>query len=182
MRSLGIALIVATIGCAANTQVVPATMNSNTNMVGPRGALATLSMIAEVDPVVEALAATPAGAWSQVAPAYADVGIPLSLSFDDQRLAGNQGFRVRREIGGVAMRNYLNCGSSSGFDNSEVYEISLNIATQVQPQADGTSKVATVLNATGTPMGVGSNSVNCSSTGALEERINDTIAKRLHLK
>lgn len=182
MRSLGIALILATVGCAANTPLGGGVSTSNTSMVGVSGTVAKLSMIAEVDPITEDLAASPAAAWSQVAPAYADIGIPLSLSFDDVKLAGNQGFRTHREIGGVGMRNYLQCGSTSGFDNSEVYEISLNVATQIQPQGDGTSKVATVLNATGTPMGVGSNSVNCASTGALEARINDAIAKRLHLK
>jgi hypothetical protein len=182
MRLLGIALVFATVGCAANTQLGGGASSSNTSMLGVSGTVAKLSMIAEVDPITETLAASAKGAWAQVAPAYADIGIPLSISFDDVMLAGNQGFRTHREIGGVGMRNYLQCGSTSGFDNSEVYEIQLNVATQIQPQADGTSKVATVLSAMGTPMGVGSNSVNCSSTGALEERINDTIAKRLHLK
>jgi len=139
-------------------------------------------MVADVEPGIKALAASADSAWKQVPAAYADLAIPITILVNEAMLAGNQGFTARREIAGVPMRKYFMCGEASGGPNADTYMISMNIATQIQKEADGTSKAATVLDATATSMVSGTNAVHCGSTGALEERVNDQIAKRLNLK
>ena len=182
MRLTGIILLMSAIGCASNPSPLGSVRAESTaRTVGIGGTVLKLAMIVESEPITKALAASPEGAWAQVAPAYADIGIPLTIFSPQDRLAGNQGLNVRREIGGAPMHNYLNCGDASGFSNADTYLISLNVATQIQKEADGTSKAATVLDATGTSMSLGTNSVHCSSTTELEARINGLIAKRLNL-
>jgi hypothetical protein len=165
--------------CACASNSVGGTSTSTVRMAGVGGTVATLSMIAESDPVTTALMTTPEKAWLQVPGAYQDVGIPLSFSVPQTKIAGNQGTNLHRELTGVGLRNYFLCGDASGGPNADVYTIVLNIATQIQDGEGGSAKAATVLDATGIPMSSGSNSVHCGSTGELERRINDAIAKRV---
>lgn len=168
-------------GCASNS-TIGGTAQSNVQVVGNSNTVAKLSMVAVSEPVVTALAASPGGAWSQVAATYAEIGIPLSISLPDVMIAGNQGFNVRRNLSGVGLRNYLSCGDDGTGPNADSYQISMNIATQIQKEGDGSSKAATVMDATATSMTTGTNLIRCATTGELEKRINETIAKHLNLR
>ena len=55
-------------------------------------------------------------------------------------------------------------------------------ATQISKEPDGTSKASTVMDATATPMSMGSNMIHCSTTGELEKRVNEVLATRLNLR
>jgi hypothetical protein len=182
MRYAPIVFLFALAACASSPGISNGVATQTAQVMLPSGMIAKLSVIAETDPVVTPLAASPAGAWSQVPAAYADLGIPLTFSQSENMMAGNQGLNIRRQIGGVGLRNYLLCGDNGSGPNADSYLISLNIATQVQKVDDGTSKVATVLDATATSMTTGTNPVHCSSTGELEKRLNELVAKHLNLR
>lgn len=183
MRSISVFLILSALGCAGSTNIGSSAQSTTTNIAGvATGMFAKLSMVAESEPVVLPLAASPAGAWSHVAPAYAEIGIPLTIIAADAMLAGNQGFNVRRSIGRVPMRNYLRCGDDGTGPNADSYQISMNIATQIQKVGDGTSKVATVMDATATSPTMGGNLIHCSTTGELEARVNEVVATLLNLR
>lgn len=181
MRVNGILFLFSAL-CCASPASIGGMRQSTAQVVTAAGTIATLSVIAQSDQVVDPLAASPGGAWAQLSPTYAEVGIPLTLFLPETRIAGNQGLNVRRTLGGVALRNYLLCGDDGTGPNADTYLISMNIATQIQAEADGTSKVATVMDATATSMTTGTNIIRCSTTGQLEKRINDVLAKRLNLK
>jgi hypothetical protein len=181
MRTTSALFLVATVGCASSPTVGGVSTSTN-QVVVAEGTVAVLSTIAESSPAVEPLAASPEGAFAQVAGTYAELGIPLTIISPAAMLAGNQGFNVRHAIGGVAMRNYLLCGDDGTGPNADTYQISMNIATQITKEADGTSKAATVMDATATPMSMGSNLIRCSTTGELEKRVNAVLATRLNLR
>lgn len=182
LRTALIFLSCSALGCASSPGLGGRTETTESVHGATTGVFAKLSTIVEADPVVTPLAASPEGAWAQVAPAYTEIGIPLTIVAGDSRLAGNQGWTLRRAVGGVALRNYLRCGDDGTGPNADTYQISMNVATQIQKEADGTSSAATVMDATASPMSIGSNILRCSSTGELEKRINETIAKRLNLR
>src|SRR5438094_7724513 len=172
MRTTSALFLVAAVGCASSPTVGGVSTSSN-QVVGGARTVAVLSTIAESAPVVEPLAASPEGAFAQVPGTYAELGIPLTIIIPGEKLAGNQGFNVRHAIGGVALRKYLLCGDEGTGPNADTYRISINIATQITKEADGTSKAATVMDATATPMSMGSNMVRCSTTCQLEKRVNE---------
>lgn len=178
MRLIGILSLVLLPACA--TSNMTGSTLSTTTVVGAGGERSSLAMIAHSEPITRDMPALPAAVWAQLPAVYAELGIPLSVLVQKDMLLGNQGFNIRKAIGGVAMRNYLQCGDASGTPNADIYQISMNIATQVQRQPDSTSRVATVLDATASPMSVGTETVQCATTGQLEERINEMLARRLH--
>lgn len=180
MRVYGTMVALSMCACANNS--IGGVSTSTVRMSGVGGTVATLSMIAEADPTTTALMTTPDKAWLQVAGAYEDVGIPLTFSAPEALIAGNQGTALYRQLTGVALRHYFLCGDVSGGPSADVYTIVLHIATQIQAGDGGTAKAATVLDATGIPMSSGSNPVHCGTTGELERRINEAIAKRANLR
>jgi hypothetical protein len=182
MRTARILLLLGVPACASSPSLTNGVATQTSQVTTAAGTIAKLSVIAEVEPVVTPLAASPVGAFAQVPAAYADLGIPLTFSQAENMMAGNQGLNVRRQIGGVGMRNYLLCGDNGSGPNADTYLISMNIATQVQKVDDGTSKVATVVDATATSMTTGTNPIHCSSTGELEKRVNELVARHLNLR
>lgn len=179
MKVARILLALSAMGCAANS--IGGSSTSTTQVNGVGGVVANLTMITDAAPVTRALAVTPEKAWAQVPSVYAELGIPLSFMVAESRIAGNQGVNLHRQLAGTALRQYFLCGDASGGPNADTYTITVNVATQIQPDGAESAKAATVLDATATPMSSGSNSVHCGSTGDLERRINDLIAKRLGL-
>lgn len=182
MRTAHTLLLFGSVACASSPTLTGGVATRTAQVTSAAGIIATLSVIAEVEPVTTPLAASPAGAWAQVPAAYADAGIPLTFSQPENMMAGNQGLNLRRQLAGVGLRNYLLCGDNGSGPNADTYLISMNIASQVQKVEDGTSKVATVMDATATSMTTGTNSVRCSSTGELEKHINELVAKHLNLR
>ena len=115
--------------------------------------------------------------WQALIAAYDSVGIPVNNSVPGQGILGNHGFKLRRRLKDVALSRYLDCGTTQIGPNSETYEIFLMIKTQLQPVTGGTRAV-TSLEASGKPIAVAGNYVNCSSTGRLEARIGELIGGR----
>ena len=182
MRRVTAVLVLSVLGCASAPSLGGVSQSTAAISGVAYGTFAKLSMIAESEPVVLPLAASPEGAWARVAPAYAEIGIPLTIVAADVKLAGNQGFNVRRTIGRIPMRNYLRCGDDGTGPNADTYQISMNIATQIQKADDGTSKVATVMDAMATSPTMGGNLIRCSTTGELEARVNEVVATLLNLR
>ncbi len=182
MRTARIIVLFGVAACASSPTLSNGTSSQTSQVAVGNRTIAMLSVIAEADPVVTPLAASPGAAWAQVEVAYSDLGIPLTFLQSENMMAGNQGLNLRRQIGGVGLRNYLLCGNDGGGPNADSYLISMNIATQIQKAGDGTSKVATVMDATATSMTMGTNPIHCSSTGELEKRVNEIVAKRLNLR
>ena len=182
MRTARTLLLFGMATCASSPSLTNGVATQTAQVTLAAGTIAKLSVIAEVDPVVTPLAASPGGAWAQVPAAYADLGIPLTFSQSENMMAGNQGLNLRRQLAGVGLRNYLLCGDNGSGPNADSYLISMNIATQIQKADDGTSKVATVMDATATSMTNGTNPIHCSSTGELEKRLNEAVARHLNLR
>ena len=121
--------------------------------------------------------ASPASTFKALIAAYDSVGIPVGNSAQGEGVIGNLGFKVRRRLKDAPLSRYLNCGTTQVAPNAESYEITLSVATQLQPVPGGTRAVTTV-EAVGKPIAFAGSQVTCMSTGRLEALIGELIGGR----
>lgn len=116
--------------------------------------------------------------WNLLPEAYVELGIPLGGVNPRARLLGNIGFRATGELGEMRISELLHCGRTMTGDIADQYQIHLRVLTQVR-DADGTSVVSSMVDATARPQGVSGNAVRCSSTGRLESEIVKRVRSQL---
>lgn len=117
-----------------------------------------------------------ADAWARLSKAYSDLGIPLTTVQPDAHMLGNEGMKRSHTLANDRLSKYLDCGSGgSGSSNADVYSINMSVMSRLSPTDNGT-EVATLIQATATPMAFGTAPVECSTTGALEARIASVVA------
>ena len=187
MRRALTALVVSTFaaGCASagggTTPPVPTPTVQTERVVTSSGGGGLAVTTANLDNNVKLLTTgTPAQVWSVLPQVYEELGIPLTVKNDAQRLIGNEGWRTRRSIGRVPMQRYLDCGRSGTIENAETYQINLSIMTSVTANPGGGSVVATILTATGrNPVTSSTQEVRCASQGDLEIRIRDMVQAKV---
>jgi len=113
-----------------------------------------------------------ADAWTRLSKAYSDLGIPLTTVQPDAHILGNEGMKRTHTLADQRMSKYLDCGSGgSGSANADVYSINMSVVSRLSPTPEDGTEVATLIQATATPMAFGTAPVVCSTTGALEARI-----------
>lgn len=123
---------------------------------------------------------TVAQVWSVLPQVYEELGIPLTVKNDAQKVIGNEGWRTRRQIARVPMQRYLDCGRSGTIENAETYAINMSIITAVTANASGGAIVGTTIVATGrNQVTSSSNEVRCASQGDLEIRIRDMVQAKV---
>lgn len=121
--------------------------------------------------------ASPDAVWAALPVVYKELGIPVTTMVTASKQLGNTDFRVRRQLGGERLSRYLDCGERMGERNAETYDVKMRVLTMVRP-ADGGSTLVTAVDATARPLSVSGNTVNCTSTGRLEERILTVIREQ----
>lgn len=183
-RALPFAVVFAAAACSgagSTTSSSPAPVQRTERVVTSSGGggLAVNTVNADIN--VRLLSTgTVAQVWSVLPQVYEELGIPLSVKNDQQRVIGNEGWRTRRSIGRVPMQRYLNCGRSGTIENAETYNINMSIVTTVTANPSGGSVVGTLISATGrNPITSSSQEVTCMSQGDLEIRIRDMVQAKV---
>lgn len=170
MRSLYTAVLLivfasscATGGGASETSVVPESTGGRRMM--------TYTAIATPVPV------SPDSAYQLLIRVYAMLELPM-VSVDAKRTVGNDDLKVRRRIAGIAMQDVLECGENLGAQNAETWDIDMNLLSYVKADPGGGSQVLTRIQAMGNrPEAARSRQTACSTTGALEKKIGDAVAR-----
>lgn len=117
-------------------------------------------------------------AWRELFTVYEDLGIAIG-SFDTLALVlGSPRVKARRALKGVRLSRILECGSTVVGPNADSYYIAFDMTTKLEPLAGGITGVKTRLKAQASPASVATNSLACSSTGWLEERIAKLLSER----
>ena len=125
-------------------------------------------------------AADPAAVFAALEASYIALAIPLSKRDDSARMLGNDGIRMRRQLGRIELRRAFDCGGTSGMPNSETYTIIAGITTSVAADPEKGSVITTVIDASAENPNYPGSGVRCSSTGTLEEAIVKEIRARLN--
>ncbi|HXY30248.1 MAG TPA: hypothetical protein VEI06_06025 [Gemmatimonadaceae bacterium] len=117
--------------------------------------------------------------WKYLPETYTELGIDPGTVDSEHFVYGNTSARVRRQIGGVRISKYLECGSQAGTPTADVYDIYISVLTKVEPGDAGTSTVKTQVEGQALPEGVSGHNVRCATTGALEARIAKMLNDRM---
>lgn len=183
-RSLSAAVVLLSAACSGatpTTDPVPAGAPRTERIVTSTGGGGVAVNTANIDYDVRLLSTgTVAQVWSALPQVYEELGIPLTIKNDAQRVIGNEGWRTRRSIARVPMQRYLDCGRSGTIENAETYSINMSILTTVTANPGGGSVVSTTIVATGrNPLTSSGQEVRCTSQGDLEIRIRDMVQAKV---
>ena len=119
-----------------------------------------------------------ADVWGAVPDIWASLGLTIDgISQKDHRITSGI-IRAHRELGKVSLSRYVDCGRSTLGYNADSYFVQLKVETVVSG-VDGAVIVQSALQATGEGTGNGGQTMRCSSTGVLENRIAERLAARL---
>jgi hypothetical protein len=168
----GLGLIAA---CASNAPLSGG-MSGTTSIEsgGARGD--RVSSVAEFKVAQRSTVAVPmAEAWTRLSKAYADLGIPLTSVNPGAHVLGNEGLKRTHTLGNTRLSTMLECGTGGGGANADAYSINMSVISRLQAISDSTTEIATLVQATASPMSFGNPAVECSTTGSLEEKISAAV-------
>ena len=150
-----------------------------TTRIGGAGGTAELRTYSNPVAATEtAVPAPSAKAFSALPVVYEALGLPVNTVQSDAGTFGAREMRMPHRLGKASLSQYIDCGTNAtGSANADIYMVTMTVLSRVIPVAGGsTSTVATQLTATARAVAVSGNTVQCSSTGRLEEAINTRLA------
>lgn len=86
---------------------------------------------------------------------------------------------ARMRLGDSPLSRYFDCGARSGIPNADNFTVTYTITSQLHPGTEGRTQLRTRITASARSTGTGDLRVRCASTGAMERRIHDFVARRL---
>jgi hypothetical protein len=164
-------------GCASSGTGSTAGTSIETTRVATPVGTTTLTSVSSLQPGFVTLRYPMDVVWRALPIAYDSIGIPIGKMDTLTRVVGNEGFKLRRKLGGVSLTRYLDCGQAQGFRSAETYEINLAVITQLQPADAGFTTAATTVQASAKPVNFAGEYAPCSSSGELEKRVGEVLAR-----
>jgi hypothetical protein len=171
--------LVALSGCASSGTSSVARTSVETTRVATTTGTTSVTTTSTVTPGLVTLAFPVDVVWRALPIAYDSIGIPIGKIDTLSRVVGNDGYKLRRKLGGVPLTRYLDCGQAQGFKSAETYEINLSVLTQLRPTGAGQTTAATVVQASAKPVNFAGEYSACSSTGELEQRVADALSREV---
>lgn len=173
LRSCAALVALVAIGACSQATAAPASSQNETSMrIDGSETLRYRTDIREHD---TPLALAPEAAWQRVLRAYSALRLPVTVVDSARHVIGSQNARVRDQLAGERMSTWISCGQTSiGTRRADSYTIYLTTLTQVRPAATG-STVGSIVTATAESPDGTTRGVQCSSTGALEERLDQVL-------
>jgi hypothetical protein len=171
---LGVVLIAA---CAssASSRTAPGATNSGVARVSSSGGTESISTGAVPIAGSSTIYAPIDRLWGLLPGVYDSVGIPLTVVDRSGYLLGNRGLQVRRQLHGVMLSKYIDCGYAQGRPSADFYDVNLSVTTQLQPQDSLTTTVITTVDAVARPVLFTGEYNHCGTRGELETRISNGL-------
>ena len=117
--------------------------------------------------------------WGVLPAVYDSLGIPVTTRDQATRTIGNEGTRLRRQLGRTPLSRYIDCGNSQIGANADSYDVHLSVVTRLAAADGGATAVTTTLEAMAKPANFPGDFARCHSRNELESRIMDAIRARL---
>jgi hypothetical protein len=155
--------------------------------VGPRGAErrlmvagTTLTLRPSADGFIDATLTASAARLYEVLPmAFGDVG--LVAKEVDQRVqqAGTGPFRAQFRLGKQRLSGLVDCGiDATGLRQADSFSLTMRVTAQVVEESAERATVRTLVQTTGRAPSTSGTDIRCQTTGRLEERLVEAIARR----
>jgi hypothetical protein len=109
--------------------------------------------------------------WRALSAVYDSLPVPVALLERRNHVIGNEGFKLRRRLGKTALSKYLECGQSQMEPNADEYEITLAVLSRAVASDSQTTIVTTTVKASAKGLQFAGQFSQCTSTGALETRL-----------
>lgn len=167
------------LGCAtAQSNTLPSgTTRTRTTVETPTRTYA-IEQITTPDILTHTVPAVLDTAWAALPAAYGDLHIPVNAVDPSAHLLGSGMVSAQGSFAGTRLSRLLDCGASAvGMANADHYSVRLNVRTQLSAGANGGTTVRTLIEATARDAGTSTDPVRCATTGTLERRIADALAK-----
>ena len=112
--------------------------------------------------------------------AYGELGIDVNTIEPRAGRVGARAYSAPSRIGGKPLATFVDCGTDNfGNPRASTYAVVLDVTSAVEPASAGYVRASTLLTARGRQRGVSSDPIVCTTTGALEKRINVLMASRM---
>jgi hypothetical protein len=176
MRAFVAALSVTALSACSSNPPIGGAPAPETIRVSGTGAV---TMTSNATAGVSIVAAPVAKVWRLLPIVYDSVGLKVATLDSARHLIANGDTKLRRQLGGVPLSRYLDCGQTQIGYNADSYEVVLTVQTQLQPDPSGATTVRTLVTAVSKPVSFSQEYSSCSSTGKLESRVSDVIRAKL---
>lgn len=121
-----------------------------------------------------------ASVWVALRAAYDSLSLPVGSVDEASHTLGTPArVRVVRRLGKIPLSKFLNCGDTQGRPAADSYEVQLTVQTTLQPVNSATTTVLTTVVAEARPITFSGEYARCTSTGALETALTETVKSQL---
>lgn len=158
-----------------HTEVAPRPSERRVTIAG-----STITLRPSGDGFLDATLTAPAARlYEVVGMAFGDVGLTAKEVDPTIQQVGTGTFRAQFRLAKQRLSTYLDCGlDAMGLRQADSYSVSMRVTTQVVAESAERATVRTIVQATGRPPSNSGNEIHCPSTGKLEERLAEAVAKR----
>jgi hypothetical protein len=163
-------------GCAASTNSAP---GRATETVRVAGSGIGMTIAPNTGANVTTIPFSSEQVWRTMPAVFEALGIPLTTVDPKKHLIGNEGFKLRQQLGTVRLSKYIECGTTQIGPNADSYEVYITIMTDVQAGESGGAKISTIFEASARPLNFAQEYSRCSSKGVLEPKIVEIATAKL---
>jgi len=176
MRRVALFLFVALGACASSGPIASGRSTETVRATGP-GVGMTLTPSAGLTTTNVAFPSEQV--WRTMPAVFESLGIALTTVDPKKHLLGNEGLKIRKQLGTVALSKYIECGTTQIGPNADSYEIFMRILTDVQPGPSGGAIINTTFEASARPISFAQEYSRCGSKGVLEAKIAQLATAKL---
>lgn len=174
-----VALMVAGTMSCASASGGPETGTTTSRTVAVAGMAGKLTVNSTTSASTTALAYSLDDVWRVLSAAFDSLGVTVGHVDPTQHVIGNDGYKLRVQLGRTPLSRYIDCGQTQIGQNADSYDVYLSVLAQVQAGASGGASLTTTLDAAARPISFSQDYSRCSSTGLFESRLVDTVKKLL---
>lgn len=166
MRRLALLTLIGAAACASSTSIPVASHPTSIPIVG-----SDVRITANDAPYTTTFAFSVERVWRTLPVAFDSLGLPLTVMDAKQHLIGNQGVKLRQQLGGVPLSKYMDCGHAQNVASADSYEVFLSLVATVQSNANGGADLVTTMEAAARPLTYAQDYSRCSTSGTLQNRL-----------
>ena len=160
------------LGCAATPSAEPvAAPRTSTQRIESEGKNILLTTSPDAYVSSTRLPNSPARVFQVLPLVMTELGLPPSRIDTTGLFIEARSVAARRQLAGVSLGAYFDCGSSTGIPNTTSYTLRITGWARVEPNEIGTTTLSTRVEATARQEGLQQGTVVCSSKGKLEEKL-----------
>ena len=116
--------------------------------------------------------------WRALPAVFDSLEVPVGRVDSVAHRFGNEGIRIRKRIGGVAVSRYFDCGTTQIGPNADTYDVMLVLLTTLQTGPASTTTVTITAEASARPIARSQPYAPCTSHATLDVRLVEILKRQ----